>query len=293
MSMRQTIGLGLAVLLAGPAVALGPAASAVAATAAAAGPARPSAAVASACGVDLGALDHPPLALRLHGVRRFYREGGGWSPIRLTLRNRLGRRCAGVRPVLVFGLRAGGLRHDDVRLQWRRGGGAGGGPGGGWRTVSLRVEAAVSSPEAVLAGQTGPAAGLAVAAGSRVAVPMRMRIGPGAPLGQWLTMAVGFEPVVLAGQPVPLPVGISDPSLFRVVHGQGHTRVHARARTYARTHAHAGFRGGRSQLAETGAGTGAGTLAAGGAAAVLLLGCGAGLLVLRRWADRADRADRA
>ena len=291
MSMRQTIGLGLAVLLAGPAVALGPAASAVAATAAAAGPARPGAAVASACGVDLGALDHPPLALRLHGVRRFYREGGGWSPIRLTLRNRLGRRCAGVRPVLVFGLRAGALRHGDVRLQWRRGGGAGG-SGGGWRTVPLRAEAAVSSPEAVLAGQTGPAAGLAVAAGSRAAVPMRMRIGRGAPLGQWLTMAVGFEPVVLDGQPVPLPVGISNPSLFRVVHGQGHSRGHSRAnsRSHARTYAHAGFRGGRSQLAETGAGTGAGTLAAGSAAAVLLLGCGAGLLVLRRWAARADRA---
>jgi hypothetical protein len=246
MSMRQTIGLGLAVLLAGPAVALGPAAApAVAAPASAAGPAGAGAAAASACGVDLGTVDHPPLALRLHGVRRVYPAGGGWSPIRLTLRNRLGRRCAGVRPVMVFGVRAGGLRQGDVRLQWRRG-------SGGWRPVPLLAEQTALARAAVLTGQTGPSRGLAVPAGGRTAVPMRMRIGRGAPPGQWLTMAVGFEPVLLAGRPVPLPVGISDPALFRVVRAGGWARGRSRWRGH-------GAAAGRPELAETGVGIGAGT----------------------------------
>ena len=246
MRMRQTTGLGLAVLLAGPVLALGAADPALATV-----PALAGSPVASACGVDLGSVGHQPLALRLHGVRHRYPAGGGWSPIRLGLRNRLGRRCAGVRPVMVFGVRGGGLRHGDVRLQWRRG-------PGGWQQVPLRPEAGV------LAGQTGPAAGLTVPADGRAAVPMRLRIGRGAPPGQWLTMAVGFEPVLLAGQSVPLPVGISNPYLFRVVRGTGRHGHHLAS--------------GRPQLAETGDTA----PAAAGTAAALLLGGGTGLVLLRR-----------
>ncbi|QMU67800.1 LPXTG cell wall anchor domain-containing protein [Streptacidiphilus sp. P02-A3a] len=253
--MRQTIGLSLAALVAGPLVALG-----TAGTASAAVPARVGAAVDSACGVNLDNVDRAPLSLRLHGLHRVYRAGGGWSPARLGLRNRLSESCAGVRPVLVFGARAGVLRRGDVRLQWRRG------ARGGWQPVRLRAE------EGVLAGQVGPDAGLTVPAGGRAGVPLRLRIGHRAPLGQWLTLAVGFEPVVLEGQSVPLPVGVSEPYLFRVVRA-GHRGNGGPAAGHRE-------RGGPDwgpRLAETG--TDAGVAA--GAAAALLLG-GGGLVLLRR-----------
>ena len=264
MRMRQTIGLGLAALVAGPLVAMG-----TAGTASAAVPARAGSVVDSACGVDLATVDRAPLVLRLHGLHRVYPAGGGWSRARLGLRNRLSGPCAGVRPVMVFGARAGGLRRGDVRLQWRRG------TRGGWRPVRLKAE------NGVLAGQVGPDAGLTVPAGGRAGVPLRLRIGRGAPLGQWLTMAVGFEPVALQGQPVPLPVGVSEPYLFRVVRG-GHRPAGGSAAgvSAAGYWEHGGpGRGPRSaeaQLAETGDDTG---VVAGAAAALLL---GGGLVLLRR-----------
>jgi len=264
MKARQTIGLGLAVLVAGPLLALGPAADAGAAVPAVAA-ARAGAAPDSACGVDLGTLDRPPLALLLQGVRHVHRAGGGWSSARLALRNRLSRPCAGVRPVLVFGVRGRSPRHGDVRLQWRRG------PRGGWHPVRLLAEAGV------LAGQVGPDAGLTVAGRGRASVPLRLRIGRGAAPGQWLTMAVGFEPVLLQGQQVPLPVGVSEPSLFRVVRA-------ARGGRGGR-----GDQGGQGGLGrrpwagapEQLAATGDDVSAAAGAAALLLTG-GAGLVLLRR-----------
>jgi len=249
--------------VAGPLLALGPAVDAGAAVPAAAA-ARAGAAPDSACGVDLGTVDRPPLALRLHGVRHVYRAGGGWSPARLALRNRLSLPCAGVRPVLVFGVRGRSPRHGDVRLQWRRG------PRGGWHPVRLLAE------EGVLAGQVGPDAGLGVAGRGRTSVPLRLRIGRGAAPGQWLTMAVGFEPVLLQGQSVPLPVGVSEPYLFRVV-SAARGGQDDRGRRGGRRWAGAPERGAPEQLAATGDDVSA----AAGAAALLLAG-GAGLVLLRR-----------
>ncbi|MEZ0090451.1 hypothetical protein [Streptacidiphilus sp. EB129] len=161
---------------------------------------------ARSCGVDAGRLGRPPLTLRLERLHRVYRvRGSGWSAFRLTAADRPGVRCAGVRPVLVFGTKAGGLRTGEVRLEWRRGG-----RHGRWVPVPM-VEG-----EGALAGQVGPARGLAPAAGGRVSVLLRMRFGAGAPPGRWLTMAVGYERVRLAGVMVPLPVGITDPHYFRL-----------------------------------------------------------------------------
>ncbi|MEY9963154.1 hypothetical protein ABIA33_001187 [Streptacidiphilus sp. MAP12-16] len=241
------IGLGAAGLVAGPALLLGTAGTASAASAATPVSAGTAGTAGTAvCGVDFDALSQTPLTLRFKGLHGVYRAGGQWSRFRLTVRTRAGQSCAGVRPVVVFGARNRTLRRGDVRLQWRQ--------GSGWHRVSM------VAAQGSLVGQVGPGQGLTLPARSRTALPLRMRLAPGAPPGQWLTMAVGFEPVTLAGQTVPLPVGISDPHYFRVV------------RATERRHD-------APQLAETG-GSGLVPLAAGGSA--LALGGGVALVACAR-----------
>ena len=211
------MGLGLAAALAGPLLAVGapdraaaatpapgtaraaPRAAADGSTAARRQPARS----APGCGLELVQGKRQALALRLRGLHRVYPAGGRWSRFSLTVGNRLAVPCRRVAAVVVFGARSRTLHRGDVQLQWRR-------AAGRWNPVGLLDEAGV------LAGKVGPAAGTGLAAGSRTAVPLRLRFGRSAPDGQWLTMAVGFVPVRLGGQSVPLPVGVSEPYLFRV-----------------------------------------------------------------------------
>ena len=293
--MRQTIGLGLAAAVAGPLLAVGAADRAMAATpapgtartaprAAADGStaarrqagrstarqsarqaARQSARSAPGCGLELVQGKRQALALRLRGLHRVYPAGGRWSGFSLTVGNRLAVPCRRVAPVVVFGARSRTLHRGDVQLQWRK-------AAGRWHPVALLDEAGV------LAGKAGPAAGIGPAPGSRTTVPLRLRFGRSAPGGQWLTMAVGFAPVRLGGQLVPLPVGVSEPYLFRVEHavrGERHGRPAQRTdRRAAQWTAHRADRW-RPQLAGTGAaGVGPAALTA-----LALLGAGAALLL--------------
>lgn len=160
---------------------------------------------AARCGVDAGSASRQPLGLALKRFHRVYRVGGPWSAARLGVRNHTGASCRGVQPVLVLGAHSRGLHAGDVRLQWRRGTGA------SWQRIRLLEE------DGALLGRIGPAAGLEVTAKSRASVPLRLRFTAGAPRGRWVALAVGYLPVPLDGEFVPLPVGITDPHYFRVV----------------------------------------------------------------------------
>ncbi|MFC1417340.1 hypothetical protein [Streptacidiphilus cavernicola] len=214
--------------------------------AALAGPApAPSAVV---CGRDVAGIGRPPLGLGFSGLRASYDLGGDWSGFTLRAGNATPAACPGVLPVVVFGAQGTALRTGDLQVQWRDGGGA-------WQRTALVAE------DGLLVGLVGPARGLTLPSGSTRLLPMRMRFAGGAPTGQWVTMAIGYEPVALDGQTVPLPVGVSDPHLFRVV-----PRPSADA-----------------QLARTGGSPATAAAAAGSAA---LLGGGAGLLLLARLTRR-------
>jgi hypothetical protein len=206
--------------------------------------------VVTVCGVDSALFAHPPLGLRFTGLRGEYRVGGSWSAFTLGAANRTAADCPGVLPVVVFGARGTALRTGDVRVQWRSGRG---GPAV-WHTSAVVAEGGM------LVGLVGPAEGLSLAAGGDTAVPLRMRFAGGAPTGQWVTMAIGYEPVALAGQTQPLPVGVSDPHLFRVLRSP----VPAPART-GRSLARTGASADTARLA------GAGLLAVSGGTALVLL----------------------
>ncbi len=237
--MRQTIGLGLAVAVAGPLLAVGapdraaaatpaPGAARAAPRAAAGGStatrgpgARQSAGSAPGCGLELVQRKRQALALQLHGLYRVYPAGGRWSGFRLSVGNRLAVPCRRIAPVVVFGARSRTLHPGDVQLQWWK-------AAGGWQPVGLLDEAGV------LVGKVGPAAGSGLGPGGRVEVPLRLRFGRTAPGGQWLTMAVGLAPVRLGGRPVLLPAGVSEPHLFRVEYArpaQHRRRAAAHGRT--------------------------------------------------------------
>ncbi|TDU04296.1 hypothetical protein EDD99_2753 [Streptomyces sp. 846.5] len=173
-----------------------------------AGTARAASSGTRAAPCSVGSASGQPLGLALHRFHRVYRAGGSWSGARLGVRNHTGASCRGVQPVLVLGAHKRGLRAGEVRLQWRRGAGA------SWQRVRLLEE------DGALLGRIGPADGLAVTPKGRASVPLRLRFSAGAPLGRWVTLAVGYVPVPLEGEPVPLPVGITDPHFFRVVGGQ-------------------------------------------------------------------------
>ncbi|MHA6762819.1 hypothetical protein [Streptacidiphilus sp. PAMC 29251] len=251
-AVRRGIGAGAA---AGLLLVLGTAGTAEAVSAAAAPQVK-------ICGKNATNLRKPPLALRFDKLHKVYYVGGSWSRFGLKAGNSTGARCAAVRPVLVFGARNRPLRQGDVRLQWKAKAGRGG--KAGWHGSAMVAE------NGVLMGLAGPAKGLTLPAGARTTVPLRMRFATGAPTGQWLTLAIGYEPVLLEGQTVPLPVGVSDPHLFRVAH---------RPRPQPRPHPRPSTGPQRPQLAETGAP--AATVAAAGTALLSLVG-GAGLVRLSR-----------
>jgi hypothetical protein len=190
----------------------------------------------------------PPLALKLAPLRKVYYVGGSWSPFALSADNGTAAACPGVLPVVVFGAQGTTLRTADLQVQWESGRGA----AAVWHSSALIAE------DGVLVGLVGPDQGLTLAARGSTAVPMRMRFADGAPTGQWVTMAIGYEPVTLEGDTVPLPVGVSDPHLFQVV------------------------RPGGPQLARTGGGPATVPLAA---LSLLALGTGAALLLLSRRRD--------
>ncbi|MFC1432913.1 hypothetical protein ACEZDB_19925 [Streptacidiphilus sp. N1-3] len=199
------------------------------------------------CGLDPATFTKPSLALAYQKLHKVYYAGGSWSGFTLKAGNSTPARCAGVLPVVVFGSRGRPLRRGDVRMQWRTG-------RGGWHGSAMVAE------NGVLMGLVGPAQGLSLAARGKAAVPLRMRFSTGAPTGQWVTMAIGYAPVTLEGETAALPVGISDPRLFRVL------------RQVRRP-------SGAPQLAETG---GPPRTAVAAGASLLCLGGGAGLLALSR-----------
>lgn len=247
-SVVRAMGLAAAGVLLGTVGSATSATSAFAAAPAAAPDAGPQVLV---CGLDATTLGRPPLTLRFTKLHKVYYAGGNWSKFRLTLRNRTAASCPGVRPVVVYAARSGALRKGDVRLQWRAGRGA-----GSWHRARTVDEAGV------LVGLVGPDRGLTLPGRSGAKLPLRMRFPSGAPLGEWLTMAIGFEPVSLDGERIPLPVGISDPHTFQL-------------RRLGSGHGHGGRAPGGPELAATG-GSAATGWAAG--AAVAALGGGAGLV---------------
>jgi len=216
LNIRRTVGLGIAALLAGQALTLG----------AGAAPALAAGSKPLACGADTSSFEKLPLVLGLGRLRQVYPAGGQWAEFRLEVRNPTAARCSGVRPVVAFGAWARDLGRADVQLQWDRGRGR----GGGWQPVALVSEAGE------LGGQVGPGSGLTLAAHGAADLPLRMRIGPGAPSGQWLAIAVGLAQERSHGQVVPLPVGISDPYFFRVAPAVRPVRPRPAGRAAARVH---------------------------------------------------------
>lgn len=161
----------------------------------------------------VGATQPDPIAVALTGVRPGYVRGGGWSTLRLTLRNRTRTVCGRVEPVLVYGARSHTLRVGAVRLEtlWA----------GRWRAVD--VDAALGE----LAGEVGPRAGLRLRPGATVALTLRMRLARSAPTGDWLSLAVAYAPLRTKQGKGPSavtttqawPVGVTDPLYFRVRNG--------------------------------------------------------------------------
>ncbi|MEZ0066062.1 hypothetical protein ABIA32_002071 [Streptacidiphilus sp. MAP12-20] len=149
-----------------------------------------------------GAARPSPMAVTLSGVRAAYAAGGGWSTLRLTVRNRTRSVCGQLKPVLVYGARDRTLRVDAVRLESRR--------GGRWQRVNL--DAALGE----LAGQIGPSRGLSLRPGESVTLQVRMRLSRSAPHGEWLSLAVAYAPMQTKGTTVAWPVGVTNPSYFRV-----------------------------------------------------------------------------
>ncbi|WP_157597480.1 hypothetical protein [Streptacidiphilus rugosus] len=143
-----------------------------------------------------------PMAVTLSGVHGAYRAGGGWTTLRLTVRNRTGAVCAQVRPVLVYGARGRTLRANALRLESLR--------GGHWHRVDL--DPALGQ----LAGRVGPSAGLRLRAGESATLQVRMRVTRAAPHGEWLSLAVAYAPMQSKGTTVSWPVGVTNPSYFRV-----------------------------------------------------------------------------
>jgi hypothetical protein len=133
------------------------------------------------------------------------------------------------------------------------------------------------SEAGVLVGVVGPEQGLTLSAKGGVAVLLRMRFRHGAPLGEWMTMTIGYEPVSLDGQTVPVPVGVSDPRLFRVQRHGGGAGDGSATGSDSATGSGRGSRGGAAapQLAATGASATTGRAA--GAAALATVG-GVGLV---------------
>ena len=262
-AVRRGLVLAAAGLLLGQgALVLGAAGTAQAAPSAAlSATATTATATATVCGKDLAALGKPPLGLAFTGLRKVYRAGGSWSRFTLRARNRTGAACHGVLPVVVLGSRAAPLGQGDVRIQWRSA------KGTAWHRSSVVAE------DGVLVALAGPGRGVTLPAKGRTALPLRMRFAGGAPTGQWVTLAIGFEPVDLAGETTAFPVGVSDPHYFRVQRrGTG---------SGGGTH-----RTDRPQLARTG---GSGQTGAAAAGAVMALGGGAALVGYARRRGAAGR----
>ncbi|WP_042365124.1 hypothetical protein [Streptacidiphilus neutrinimicus] len=144
-----------------------------------------------------------PVAVTLRGVRSAYSAGGRWSTLRLTLHNGTRTGCGQLKPVLVYGARDRTLRVDAVRLETRL--------DGHWRAVPL------SAALGELAAAVGPAGGLWLRAGQTTTLTVRMRVARSAPHGEWLSLAVAYAPLRRRGTTVSWPVGVTNPSYFRVV----------------------------------------------------------------------------